>query len=262
MEQDGAVHPLREGGRPFRTKLRGRQAISENATRTDPEITAEDVAAWLSAHPDFLERRPDLLGKLAPPERELGDTVADFQQALIRRLKRTVDEHQALSRELIDTSRDNLSTTSQVHESIIRLLDANSFEQLIQIITTDFAVILDVDVVTLCIETREEDGFTLRMRGVHLVPPGTVDDLFRGHNGSVKLRGQVSGDPEIYGGAAPLVQSDALVKLNISPATPPALVAFASRHAERYHTGQATELLAFTGRVVERIVRLWLELPD
>lgn len=236
--------------------------MSEKATRAELELTAEDVAAWLAAHPDFLARRPDLVALIAPPERELGDQVADFQQALIRRLKRTVDEQQALSRELIDTSRDNLSVTSQVHEAIIRLLEANSFEQMIQIVTTDFAVVLDVDVVTLCIETREQDGFTLRMRGVHLVAPGTVDSLFRGHSGTVRLRSQVSGDPEIYGGAAPLVQSDALVRLSISPTTPPAVVAFASRHADRYHPGQATELLAFTGRVVERIVRLWLELPD
>ncbi len=236
--------------------------MSEKATRAEQELTAEDVVAWLAAHPDFLVRRPDLVALIAPPERELGDQVADFQQALIRRLKRTVDEQQALSRELIDTSRDNLSITSQVHEAIIRLLEANSFEQMIQIVTTDFAVVLDVDVVTLCIETREQDGFTLRMRGVHLVSPGTVDSLFRGHSASVRLRAQVSGDPEIYGGAAPLVQSDALVKLSISPATPPAVLAFASRHADRYHPGQATELLSFTGRVVERIVRLWLELPD
>lgn len=236
--------------------------MSEKASKAEPAITAEDVAAWLIAHPDFLAHRPDLVTQIAPPERELGDSVADFQQALIRRLKRTVDEQQALSRELIDTSRDNLSTTAQVHEAIIRLLEASSFEQMIQIVTTDFAVILDVDVVTLCIETREEDGFTLRMRGVHLVTPGAVESMFRGQSGPVKLRAQISGDPEIYGGAAPLVQSDALVRLSISPATPPAVLAFASRHADRYHPGQATELLAFMGRVVERIVRLWLELPD
>ena len=236
--------------------------MSGKATRAENGLTADEVALFLLENPDFLARRPELLAALVPPERALGETVADFQQALIKRLKRAVDEQQALSRELIDTSRDNLSTTAQVHEAILRLLDAKSFEQLIQIITTDFAVVLDVDVVTLCIETREEDGFTLRMQGVHLVSPGTVEVLFRGQSSPVRLRGNISGDPELYGGAAPLVQSDALVRLSISPATPPAVLAFATRHADRYHPGQATELLAFTGRVVERVVKLWLELPD
>ncbi|MEI9985008.1 MAG: hypothetical protein WDN69_18470 [Aliidongia sp.] len=57
-------------------------------------------------------------------------------------------------RALIATSRSNLSSQQRIHAAVLALLAATSFEQLIQTVTTDLAVLLDIDVVTLCIESR------------------------------------------------------------------------------------------------------------
>lgn len=236
--------------------------MSEQASSSERDPTAAQVLDYLRAHPDFLADHPDLLAQLVAPNRALGEGVADFQAVMIDRLRGQMDEQKALSRELIDTSRQNLSTTAQIHECVLRLLAATSFEQVIQTVTTDFAVLLDVDVVVLALEGRDVDGLKLNAKGVRLLTAGSVANLFGGGSGGVRLRSGISGDPEIYGGAAPLVQSDALVRLSISDATPPALIAFASRHPDRYHPGQATELLAFLGQVLERVVCLWLDLPE
>lgn len=236
--------------------------MSEQASSSARDPSAEEVLDYLRAHPDFLGQHPELLAKLVAPERALGEGVADFQSALIERLRGQMDEQKALSRALIDTSRQNLSSTAQIHECVLRLLGATSFEQVIQIVTTDFAMLLDVDVVVLALEGRDSDGLALNAKGVQLLSAGAVANLFGGGAQGVRLRSGISGDPEIYGGAAPLVQSDALVRLDISEATPAAMIAFASRHPDRYHPGQASELLAFLGQVLERVVRLWLDLPE
>ena len=55
--------------------------------------------------------------------------------------------------DLLANSRDNLSTQDRVHKAVLALLAAKSFEQFIEIVTTDLAVLLDVDVVTLCVES-------------------------------------------------------------------------------------------------------------
>jgi uncharacterized protein YigA (DUF484 family) len=94
-----------------------------------------------------------------------------------------------------------------------------------------------------------------------ILAPGTIDAVL-GPDRRLTLRGDITGDPELFAGGAPLVRSDALVRLSISPATPPVLLAFGSRDPHRFDSGQATELIDFLGSVLEHVIRIWLHLPD
>src|SRR3546814_14003912 len=94
-------------------------------------------------------------------------------------------------------------------------------------------------IVTLCNYSEDPDSPLIKTPGLHTVPPGTVDALL-GPNRTLLLRNDVTGDPEVFGGGAPLVRSDALVRLSVSSATPPALLAFGTRHAERFPSGRAS----------------------
>lgn len=222
-------------------------------------IEAKDVVGFLRDNPGFLNDHPDLLSELDPPKREGGRGVHDFQEAMIRRLRDRIEEATDVARELIDTSRDNMNSQARVHECVLRLLSATSFEQLINLIQTDVAVVLDMDVVVLAVESANAEEFPIR--SVTLVPPGTVDRLV-GHDRSLMLRAHTSGDPELFGSAASLVQSDALVRLDISTASPPAMLAFGHRDPEKFHPGQATELIGFLSAVLAQLVRIWLDLPE
>ena len=66
----------------------------------------------------------------------------------------------------------------------------------------------------------------------------------------------------IYGAGANLVRSQALVRVDISLDTPPAILAFGSRDPELFQDGQGTEQVSFLARVVERQFRTWLNLPQ
>lgn len=221
-------------------------------------IKVRDVVCFLRDNPGFLNEHPDLLSDLDPPQRGGGRGICDFQEAMIRRLRDRIEKATEVTRELIDTSRDNMNSQARVHECVLRLLGATSFEQLINLIQTDVAVILGMDVVTLAVENANAEESPIH--GVSLVAPGTVDRLI-GHGRDMRLRAHVSGDPDLFNGASTLVQSDALVRLDMPAASPPAMLVFGHRDPERFHPGQATELIGFLSAVLTRLVRIWLDLP-
>ena len=232
----------------------------ESTDPKDDDLTDERVAAYLQDNPDFLSRNPDVLRMMAPPDRDFGDGVSDIQTAMIGQLRTEIARLNARQDEIILTSRANLNTQGRVHECVIALLAAKSFEQAMQIVTTDFAVMLDLDVVTLCIEAEEGSPAPLRMSGLRMLATGGVEATM-GENKRVRLHSDAPADPEIFGGGATLVRSAAFIRLVISDYTPPALIAFGARRPGKFHAGQGTELLNFLGRVVEHDIRLWLSLP-
>lgn len=225
-----------------------------------PEPTPDQVADYLRANPRFLADRPELLSVLEAPSRDdTGEGVADFQAAMIGRLRQQMQDATDVAQELIDTSRDNLTSQTRVHECVLALLTANSFERLIDTVQTDLPLLLDMDAVVLCVESENAGAFPVR--SVTLVPPGFVDRKI-GQGRDVLLRDDTTGDGDIFGGAAPLVRSDALVRLDIADSAPPALIAFGCRETGKFHPGQATELIGFLAQVLSQLIRIWLSLPD
>lgn len=222
-------------------------------------LTASEVAGYLRCNPDFLADNPDLLEDISPPGRDYGTGVIDFQQAMVERLRHDVTAMTVARDDLIVTSRHNMAAQCRVHEAVVQLISATSFEHLIEIVTTDLAVVLDLDVVTLGVERSGDDLPPVRFHGIVQLESHTVDALI-GPNRDIMLRGDVVGDPEVFGAGAGLVASDALIRLAISRRTPSAMLALGSRQPTQFESGQATELLGFLGRVLESSIRGWLHL--
>lgn len=233
---------------------------SSARTTTDGPLSAEDVAEYLRRHPDFLAGRPELLDALTAPAREHGKGVVDLQQFMIERLRGEVERLRASQADLIASARGNMARQSRVHEAVLALLGARTFEDAIQTITTDLAVTLDLDVAALCVEA-EVDELRPQLRcGIRILRPGTVDALL-GAGKSYLMRPAAQGDPRLYGQVASLIRSDALIRLEVSPLRPPGVLALGTRRAGRFRAGRGTEPLAFLGRVVEVTIRTWLDLP-
>lgn len=221
--------------------------------------TAEQVRAYLRDHPDFLVQNPELVHHLTPPSIDRGRGVVDLQAFMVERLRGELRLLKEQQRELIGTTRANVNSQNRIHAAVLFLLDAQSFEQLIQTITTDLAVLLDLDVACLVIESNGQDIPHVHSSGVRVVDQGVVNQYLG--TADVVLNANVQGDPEIYGPGAGLVRSEALIRIQVSSETPDGLLAFGSREPDTFHTGQGTELVGFLARVVERVIRGWLELP-
>lgn len=225
-------------------------------------LDADRVAGYLRRHPEFLTHYPDLLETLRLPlrGRHKGETVVDLQTAMVDRLRRENARLGTLHAELLATSRANLSSQSRIHASILALLEATTFEHLIQAVTTDLAVLLDVDVVALCVEAS--DGTPRRdVAGVHILAPGEVDEIL-GRGRDIRLIASLPAPNPVYGGGATLVKSEALLRLRPSATSPTGLLSLGARHEGHFDPGQGTELLAFLARILELCIRTWLGLPS
>ena len=224
-----------------------------------PSVTRDaDVIAYLREHPDFLERHPDALHLLRAPDRNNGDGVIDFQQFMLERLRSDLQRAQDEHKKLIALSRGNLASQCRVHKAALTMLKATSFEHLLQIVTTDLAVLIDVDVVTLCIESTVARTTRLPLPGIHLLRAGVVDQVL-GPDRDVALDTDVQGDPTLFGAAAGLVRSQALVRLTFGRSGQTGLICVGTRKPGTFHPGLGTELLSFLARAVEITIAQWLE---
>ena len=226
-----------------------------------PAAPAEaEVRAYLRAHPDFLLHNPELLSVLTPPALRRGDQVVDMQSFMLQRQRSELEKLHAQHGELIGTSRANLVSQSRVHGAALAVFGARSFEQLIQTVTTDLAVMLDADVATIAVESAEPMKPKLRNQGVQILKPGTVEELF-GPERDVLLFEEIEGDPMLFGDGAGLVRSAALMRLRVSAKSPAGLLAVGTRTPGKFHVAQGTELLHFLGRAVAVAIAQWLDLP-
>lgn len=228
------------------------------AERAKGRVTAAQVVDYLRQHPEFLVRHPDLLDIQVVPGRRRGEGVVDLQQFMVERLRRDVARLKADQDDLLANSRDNLSTQDRIHQAVLALLGADTFAHFIEIVTTDLSVLLDVDAVSLCIEATDGSAAKLRVDGVQVLPPGTVDRVL-GTDRAALLRDDTTGDAEIFDAGAGLVRSDALIRLKFGERVPPGLIAFGTRHPGYFDPGQGTELLHFLARVIEHCIRAWLQ---
>lgn len=221
------------------------------------DIDSREVVAYLRAHPDFLEQHPEAVRLLRPPSREIGDGVVDFQHFLFERQKGELARLNTEYRNLIAVSRGNLASQTRVHKAALTILAAPSFGQLLQIVTTDLAVLLDVDVVTLAVENGA--GVTPRfpVHGIHLLQEGTVEEWL-GEDRVAFYQADIAGDPALFGAAAGLVRSQALLRLSFGRGSPVGLLCIGTRKAGRFHPGLGTELLGFLARIIGISIGLWL----
>jgi len=221
------------------------------------EIGSRDVIAYLRRHPDFLDRHPEALRLLRAPSREVGEGVLDFQHFQIERLRLDMARVNLEHRTLIAASRGNLTSQGRVHKAVLALLAAASFEQLLQTVTTDLAVLLDVDIVTIGVESTTTRAGRLSMSGIHLLKAGATDALL-GPERNLLLHADAPGEAALFGGAAGLVRSQALLRLTFGRGAPAGLLCIGTRQPGRFHPGLSTELLGFLARVVGITIAQWL----
>ncbi len=227
------------------------------------EPAAAEVLDYLRRHPDFLVAHPDLLSVLTPPRLDRGDRVVDMQHFMVQHQRAEIARLKSQQKSLIATSRANLAGQARIHAAVLAILAATSFEQLIQIVTTDLANLLDADVVTIAVERQASSQTPQRPRiqhnGVQILDFGTVSDVL-GPERDVLLQTDIQGDVRLFGDGAGLVRSAALLRLPVSAKAPAGMLCIGMRKPGKFHAGQGTELLSFLARALGITIAAWLDL--
>ena len=234
------------------------EVVSDMAD-TSESTTEDRVIEFLRDNPDFLKENPHVCDFLHPPATLAGEGVADFQSYMIERLKADKEDVVESTRELVENARSNMNNQQRVHKAVLRLLEAQKFDDFIHAITMDLANLLDVDISVLVVEANGTDIPHIHQNGIRILPEGTIDGWMQGKN--VLLQDNISGIEAIYGGGANLVNSQILLRVDIAMETPPAILAFGSRDPNMFRDGQATDQIIFLARVIERCFRAWLNIP-
>jgi uncharacterized protein YigA (DUF484 family) len=219
-------------------------------------MTEKDIVEYLKSNPKFLQKNPDAVDYLLPPkDRENGRRVVDFQHYMVEKLK--ADKKMVLdtTRDIIEVSRENMNHLARIHEAVLKILEAETFDQFIQILSVDVPAALDCDAVSLIVENDGRLPNT-NMRSLRLVPQGTCVNWMNGNDASIQSN--IKGTVEMFGEAAGLIQSQALLKINQTMDIPASILAFGSRDPEMFMDGMGTDLIRFLCDVTERAIKLWL----
>lgn len=227
--------------------------------KTTDTMTGDDVMLWLKKNQNFLQLYPEAIDLLMPPKEQTGRRVADFQNYMIERLKADKAEAIETTREIVETARNNMNNHARIQRAVLQVLEAETFDDFIQTITMDFTSLLDVDITSLVVEANGREIPHISNNGIRIVPEGTIQHWMNGKHSL--LQSDISGIEAIYGPGAALVQSQALIRIDISASTPPAILAFGSRDPTLFEPGQGVDQVSFLARVVERQFRSWLMLP-
>ena len=226
-------------------------------TEAKAELREADVIAYLRRNPRVLLTNPDLLAAIAPDTRFETDTVVvDMQRFVVDRLRRQVDDLKASSDSLITTTRSNMSLVERTMECALALLYARDFSELTQILHDDLPVHLGVDAVAIGFETGQIPADAGPI--VRPLPQGFVTHV--AGDSSSAIRSETEGEAELYGSAAGLVRSDALVVLPEGEGLPIGLFAVGCRNPGHFEAGQGTELIAFLAHVTRYAVGRWWSL--
>jgi uncharacterized protein len=222
-------------------------------------VTEAQVREFLKANPKFLRNNPDIVTETTPPERDLGDGILDFQHYLVKNLQKDSKELKSRYEVLVDFCRDNMSVQAQVHRAAMRLIRTKSLQQLLEVMTIDLVSLFDVDVIRLAMESERADEYDLpfdeqNLSGIVAVEAGMVE-LALGPSKNVQLVADCGEAPpigfhQIFADCDELIQSCALLKLDLETVDKSVLLAFGVRHKDRFHPGQGIELLHFLAQIV------------
>ena len=214
-------------------------------------INDSDVLAFLRARPEFLALHPDVVADMVAPGRWSGNGVVDMQKFLIDRRNGEMSQLRDAAQDVIETSRSNMSVQTRTHAAVLSMLATRSWEDILGVVTQDWPLLLDVDVVTLSFERSESSFPYIKEPETRILPPNFIDNLI-GSEEDVGLVRDVDDDGTVFVAAAGLVRSAAFARIHVSPYWPMGLLALGTRD-EIFHPGQGTELIGFLCRVLERL---------
>ena len=231
-------------------------------------VAAAGIREQILSDPGLILEDQELMRALLKADRSaLGRNVVDLRSVLVDRLEERLDRLEDTHREVLAAAYENVAGTNQVHRACLALLEPSEFPGFLQVLIRDVAPILAVEVIRLGLETpAAEPGASLGPEGpcrgvVVALPEGGVHTYVTQGRGlgarRVTLRQLVKASPDLYGGEADAVRSEALLRLDLGDG-PPGLLAFGATDSHRFHPDQGTDLLAFFGGVVERSLRRWL----
>jgi uncharacterized protein YigA (DUF484 family) len=220
------------------------------AAQESSEPSAEEVAAYLSRHPDFLLRHEEVLAEIQLPHRAgTAVSLVERQVALLR--ERNIDSRQRLTR-LLETARENEELFGKTRQLILALLECDSLERIAHVLLTGIRREFDVEHGRLLLI---EDAESTWQAGGERIDRAAAEAALGGllrqeHPIAGPLRPQAR--ETLFRDFAGEVHSAVLI--SVGRAHPVAILALGSSDARRFHGEMGTMFMEFIGDVLQRLL--------
>lgn len=227
------------------------------------ETAAPGLREKVLADPALILDDPDVMKVLvAANETRRGRNVVDLRAAAMERLEDRLERLETTHNSVLSAAYENVAGMQQIHRAVLSVLDPAQQEAFFAALTGPLAAQLSADALRLVLTRGDVTGVTPVAEAVLAAPPGWIDRyLGAGPNRTarnVTLRQIADGDPVLYGKAAPVLRSEAALKLDFGPGHQPGLLLLGARDANQFRADQGTDLLGFFGAVFERAARPFL----
>ena len=202
--------------------------------------TAEEVAAFLAAQPDFLARRPELYRLLTPPKRVHGERLADHMAAMVAAERVGLRRLEAETQTALEHGRAGSALALRVRQAVLALLRTRD---LADTVSQEWPPLLRLESCALLAETVP--GRPWPHAAIRRLPEGAVRRLL-GPGRAALVRSEITDAALLHAEAAALVVRDALVAVPLGCGTP-CLLALGAREAAALPMRQSAQTLAFLG---------------
>jgi len=222
----------------------------------------EKLKSDILADPSVVLEDSDVMRALLNAQDEAnGARVVDLRNVFLERLEHRLERLEDTHANVIAAAYDNMAGTNQVQRAVLAVLEPRDFPGFLDVLQSEVASILGVDMVRLCIESKTKDG-ALPHAVITPLEPGLVREIIL--NGrdvamrKVTLRKAGPNKARVFTAAAGRVKSEALLRLDLGQKQLPALLAFGSENVDRFSPEQGIDLLTFFAEAFERILRRWV----
>jgi uncharacterized protein len=181
--------------------------------------------------------------------------VIQFEERAVARLRQRIAAAEEANQDLIAFARGHSGAVSSIHAAVLAAMDADSVEQMLEVVTQDWPLILRIDAVALSLIVGDK-GFSADGNGVQVVDPKILRRAIGQVNG-VEMRTVERGHP-LFGPACDLIRAEALIRIDCEPPLPVGLLALGQRKALSLDARHGSELLLFLGSSLAAMIRRWL----
>ena len=138
------------------TKIGARMAVS---TAAETPVNHEVWRQKIIADPGIVLDDPEVMRALVlASEQAMGGNIVDLRGMAMERLETQLNRLEDTHRAVVAAAYENLASTNQLHRALIRLLDAERFEDFVLDLGGEVAEILRVDSLRLVLESGESGG--------------------------------------------------------------------------------------------------------
>lgn len=217
------------------------------------------IRSLIVADPDLVLEDQGVMRRLVG-ERNGERRIVDLRDRLVERLEQRLEKLVQHHRTVIAAAYENVAGTQQVHRAVLALIEPPDLSAFLYRLTHEVPRTLGLDDARLCLEADVDavgpaEGIGADLHGrVLALPHGTVADYMAldGSGAEPVVLREAGAEAELIFGEANPIQSEALMRLDVAGSA--GMLAFGSADPRKFDPGHGTDLLAFLGAAVERLL--------